>query len=412
MFSVYVQDMQTLSKVKSKSPVKSVKILDVIANVTEDGKDILSVRGEWGDGSKVTLDVPFKNCTTNRLKEVGQILLGRTFVQAQPEIPTMRGEPIATFETIHPFDAFFFLARNPSNRAVKMDCAEKYTHAMLSGMWKLTCQGLGFDTNGELVNGQHTLWACLIADKAFPTLLVRGLDPDTKGKIDTNAVRTTACLLEMDPSNLNLATLPAMATMVAIGFRIFMIAAGTYKNVWNSTTGNAMQMIKKYQGALRWLKAGDYASPKGVTRDFSKAPILAGLVIAHKKYPKETEEFAKLVWRGSADERRANPAVYALWDYLDKGKVKTANVKTDSVFVQTLRVLRGIQAYIEGEASPHSVTSGFPRTTEGEQKLISFFCVNGDKRKLLPKDIDLSVFEAMMHVHQDRVGQMQQSAAQ
>lgn len=54
---------------------------------------------------------------------------------------------------------------NPRNRNMSEKTAQSYATDMRNGRWVLNHQGLAFDTNGDLLDGQHRLWAVVLADK-------------------------------------------------------------------------------------------------------------------------------------------------------------------------------------------------------------------------------------------------------
>lgn len=99
--------------------------------------------------------------------------------------------------TITPADARRLLERNTQNRRPKTRAIEVYARDMRNGRWKLTNQGIAFDQGGALIDGQNRLMACLLSDAPFTTLLVTGLDTDTRDVIDTGVKRLFADVLRM-----------------------------------------------------------------------------------------------------------------------------------------------------------------------------------------------------------------------
>lgn len=71
-----------------------------------------------------------------------------------------------------------------TNRPVSQTVVNNYAASMLLGEWRLTHQGLGFDTKGRMKDGQHRMLALV---QAAETGAVRGdvtLPPNPKIKID------------------------------------------------------------------------------------------------------------------------------------------------------------------------------------------------------------------------------------
>lgn len=113
---------------------------------------------------------------------------------------------------ISPADAAEMLTRNANNRVMKDVAIQKYAEAMRNGQWKLTNQGIGFDSNGQLADGQNRLQACIFADAPFTTLLVTGLEPQAREVVDTGVKRLFADVLKMN-SYTNVHWLSAATTL-------------------------------------------------------------------------------------------------------------------------------------------------------------------------------------------------------
>lgn len=90
------------------------------------------------------------------------------------------------------------LERNTLNRPLRSGAAEELTRRMTTpGVWKMNNATIGIASNGDLLDGQHRLWAIIFADKLQPgfkieLLVVEGLDPDVFDTIDTGWKRTAA----------------------------------------------------------------------------------------------------------------------------------------------------------------------------------------------------------------------------
>lgn len=79
-------------------------------------------------------------------------------------------------ETITPAMAMEILEnRNPNNRNLSEATVQEYANDMKNKRWVVTHQGLAFDENGNLNDGQHRLWGCVFAEVSFDTLVTRGI---------------------------------------------------------------------------------------------------------------------------------------------------------------------------------------------------------------------------------------------
>jgi len=99
---------------------------------------------------------------------------------------------------ITPDMATAMLARNTKNRKPnKADIAE-WTKVLRGGRWRYTHQGVAFDVDGRLQDGQHRLSAIVEAGIAAEMLVAVGMPPDNFSVIDTGRRRSAAQVLAMD----------------------------------------------------------------------------------------------------------------------------------------------------------------------------------------------------------------------
>ena len=78
---------------------------------------------------------------------------------------------------------------NPRNRSVSERTVTAYATDMKNGRWTLTHQGLAFDENGDLIDGQHRLWAVFFSDKEIEFLVTRGIPVrQSKGGLEINSM--------------------------------------------------------------------------------------------------------------------------------------------------------------------------------------------------------------------------------
>lgn len=103
----------------------------------------------------------------------------------------------ATVETITPAIARAYLDQNHRNRRVRKFTVKLYAALMEKGAWMLGTDGIGFDAEGYLLNGQHRLLAVIESGVAQEFVVVRGLDPDVFRHLDNGARRNLADALHM-----------------------------------------------------------------------------------------------------------------------------------------------------------------------------------------------------------------------
>lgn len=103
---------------------------------------------------------------------------------------TIADSSSAEIETITPMRAQEYIDRSGSNRAITRRRVSIYAEMMKEGKWRLNGEAILFDTEGLLMNGQHRLLACIEANTAFRTYVIRGISREVMPSLDTGRART------------------------------------------------------------------------------------------------------------------------------------------------------------------------------------------------------------------------------
>lgn len=98
---------------------------------------------------------------------------------------------------ITPDIARAWLDKNEQNRRVSRSRVVLYARDMANRSWGLTGDAIRFDTRSRLIDGQHRLLACIQADTSFTTVVIYGLEPQSKDLIDTGLTRSIANMLQV-----------------------------------------------------------------------------------------------------------------------------------------------------------------------------------------------------------------------
>ena len=96
----------------------------------------------------------------------------------------------AVIETITPMRAAEYLQRNTCNRPLSPKRVLFYANEMRAGKWMLNGETMQFDIEGNLLNGQHRLSACIKAGVPFECYVVRGLPRAVMPTLDTGKSRS------------------------------------------------------------------------------------------------------------------------------------------------------------------------------------------------------------------------------
>jgi len=87
---------------------------------------------------------------------------------------------------------------NTNNRPLRVQTVKRYAHAILSGNWKLTQQGIALSREGVLLDGQHRLAAIVEANMPVQILLATDCDPEIFTAIDNGQTRKAGDALHLD----------------------------------------------------------------------------------------------------------------------------------------------------------------------------------------------------------------------
>lgn len=96
----------------------------------------------------------------------------------------------SSVETITPEIARRYLETSAGNRHVRPTNVAALAGAMRRGEWKVSHQGIAFDSSGSLRDGHHRLSAVIESGVSVPMMVTRGLSPEATEVMDIGAKRT------------------------------------------------------------------------------------------------------------------------------------------------------------------------------------------------------------------------------
>lgn len=100
-------------------------------------------------------------------------------------------------ETVTPAKAKAWLTEsNADNRPLRKGWVTKLAEAIRRGEWQVTHQGIAFDENGVLLDGQHRLAAIGEAGTSVQMLVSRGVPAEVYDALDTGRARTAGDVLK------------------------------------------------------------------------------------------------------------------------------------------------------------------------------------------------------------------------
>jgi len=110
-------------------------------------------------------------------------------------------KPAAALRTVTPDVAIRWLENaNPNNRAVSDAHVARLARDMSEGRWILTHEGIAFDPQGRLLDGQHRLWAVIESNQPVEMHVFFNLTPEALMVINTGKPRSLADVLRISGS--------------------------------------------------------------------------------------------------------------------------------------------------------------------------------------------------------------------
>lgn len=178
---------------------------------------------------------------------------------------------------VTPAQAEKWLEKSAPNRPVSDATVRQYATDMRKGNWRLTGQAVIFDWNGNLIDGQHRLWAVVESQQSVSMFVVHGVDPEAFMSIDRNRPRTLATIL-------TLMGVTSASRAVAVVRQMEVAKRG--EDYGKYSVDEALAALERHPGCA-WIltRAG---ATKGSA--WTTAPVLAAFGIAYEHSPRITEK--------------------------------------------------------------------------------------------------------------------------
>lgn len=190
--------------------------------------------------------------------------------------PRMSTKMITSVENISPACATNYLTRNIKNRRLREATVRQFAREMEHGRWYLHHQGIAFNEDGDLIDGQHRLTAIILAGTSVPMNVTRGVrDNGTKAAhfIDIGNKRSIGDQLAITTGLKNANSIVAAARC---------ICELSYSEAKAGTP--TLPIIEKvFQHYLEEIELC-YAALQGHSA-LKKAPVVAAMAFCMKAYP-------------------------------------------------------------------------------------------------------------------------------
>jgi hypothetical protein len=217
---------------------------------------------------------------------------------------------------ITPALAAEWLEGNVRNRRIDQAHVNRFAADMLAGRWRLTHQGIAFDTSGTLQDGQHRLWAVLQSGATVRMMVAVNVAPENVDALDGGKGRTVVDRMNLSGDfgadgvdQHDLATLREMVHGLRWGEKL--------------AYSKEAQLMELHREAVRFAVKHVNARTRGVNVSYVRA------VIARAWYSVDLgslEVFCRVLSEGIASSPR-DAVVVRLRDQLI-GAARARNVRT------------------------------------------------------------------------------------
>lgn len=226
---------------------------------------------------------------------------------------------IPSIETITPQQAEEFLKGRHITRPLQQSRVAAYAGDMASGKWTLTHQGLAFDKQGRLIDGQHRSAACITANTPFRTMVFRHVPRKAIINTDTGAKRTAAHALTAKRGEYVSGSITTLMTNMLITDGLKAPGNLAFRGSTACTPPSAYEaFLRHYKDAIDFTTTELDRTKKAIT----VAPVRAAVAKAFmhtRKYPggkKRLQEFCQVLYTGEPQDVHTDQAAIRLRNLL------------------------------------------------------------------------------------------------
>lgn len=233
-----------------------------------------------------------------------------------------------SIETITPIIAKEYLTLNPHNRKIMMSKVKVLARDMRNGAFKLTHQGIAFDENGNLLDGQHRLSAIVMSDMTLQMVVARGLPRETIRTMDGGTKRSVSNHEDVTKEPCEFKYTDKYGTVA----KIVEFGAGGQIAISMSET---FELIEKYKKGLMFVMQWGSVT-------YAHASILAVLLQAYYNNPDDADRISKFmeIFKSGESESKEDLPPVKLRNYMiNRGKSETGFHGRDRIYGRTQTAL-------------------------------------------------------------------------
>lgn len=186
--------------------------------------------------------------------------------------------------------AIHWLETRAPNRTISMDHVKRLAARMKTG-WLDQPDGIKFNKDGLLIDGQHRLWAIIEADIAVEMMVYEGVDEAAMTTFDTGRSRTVAQAYQIKHSDKrSRRKVETAGVLYALNRNVACFRL--------DNADHAATLIERYQDAIEWvvyLSAGN----KHQTSRLLPASVRGALALAYRCHQRTTKAFVDAMITGA-----------------------------------------------------------------------------------------------------------------
>lgn len=235
-------------------------------------------------------------------------------------------------ENITPKVAAEYLRTNNMNRPLQVGAVETYAKAMQRNEWMLNGEAIQFDTEGNLVNGQHRLNAVVLSGRSVPFLVVRGVEKECFKTFDGGKKRTASDVLSIkgEQNTANLAS----------GARAYIIYVdGPSRNSRAISASLIEKVVSEHPDLRHWTRRYASGSKSALRRMTSS--LIGFLTIASERHGIEKIDLFVDKLESGANLAEDDPAFVLRERLLNQTGSKRLSKQTADAYI-----VKAINAYL------------------------------------------------------------------
>lgn len=217
------------------------------------------------------------------------------------------------------------LASNPDNRSVRKAKLAQYSADMAAGKWTLNGEPIIVSKDGNLNDGQHRCMAVIDANTVIPTVILFGMERETRLTVDQGGARSSSDFLAME-------NVPNAASVAAIARMVLAYERNNGVGLKDSNRITSAEVRSRVAADAALAVAATFAATNATyVRRFAPASLIGfAFYVLSKVHHDDGRRFLEMVCRGEGLKIR--DAAHTLREKLLTVEAKSRDRKLAMIF--------------------------------------------------------------------------------